>query len=176
MVNLHIRADLRCLKVFIRGQKARISEISIEGMEVLWHLLLHNLEGIKFSPYALYFCAYCLCCHCFINHKQCCMSTVSHELTPTTSLLLPKGLYLQGWHDETFLICSSHVLHLESMWVSARSKRNVSHCLIIIQVWFLRFWWGRRRWRFWPIWRALWSWTATKMHFTRRYNQQVAFL
>uniref|UniRef100_A0A8C4GTN9 Vacuolar protein sorting 13 homolog A n=1 Tax=Dicentrarchus labrax TaxID=13489 RepID=A0A8C4GTN9_DICLA len=32
VVNLHIRADLRCLKVFIRGEKARISEISIEGM------------------------------------------------------------------------------------------------------------------------------------------------
>ncbi|XP_041643525.1 vacuolar protein sorting-associated protein 13A isoform X2 [Cheilinus undulatus] len=32
VVNLHIRADLRCLKVFIRGQKARISEISIEGL------------------------------------------------------------------------------------------------------------------------------------------------
>ncbi|KAM9475939.1 intermembrane lipid transfer protein VPS13A isoform 2-T2 [Clarias gariepinus] len=33
VVNLHIRADLSCLKVFIRGQKARISEISIEGLE-----------------------------------------------------------------------------------------------------------------------------------------------
>ncbi|XP_017269300.1 vacuolar protein sorting-associated protein 13A isoform X2 [Kryptolebias marmoratus] len=32
VVNLHIRADLRCLKVFIRGQKARVSEISIEGL------------------------------------------------------------------------------------------------------------------------------------------------
>ncbi|KAF7652944.1 hypothetical protein LDENG_00089730 [Lucifuga dentata] len=32
VVNLHIRADLNCLKVFIRGQKARISEISIEGL------------------------------------------------------------------------------------------------------------------------------------------------
>ncbi|XP_068616831.1 intermembrane lipid transfer protein VPS13A [Brachionichthys hirsutus] len=32
VVNWHIRADLRCLKVFIRGQKARISEISIEGL------------------------------------------------------------------------------------------------------------------------------------------------
>uniref|UniRef100_A0A8C6Q3J4 Vacuolar protein sorting 13 homolog A n=1 Tax=Nothobranchius furzeri TaxID=105023 RepID=A0A8C6Q3J4_NOTFU len=32
VVNLHIRADLHCLKVFIRGQKARISEISIEGL------------------------------------------------------------------------------------------------------------------------------------------------
>ncbi|XP_064209296.1 vacuolar protein sorting-associated protein 13A [Anguilla rostrata] len=32
VVNLHIRADLSCLKVFIRGQKARISEISIEGL------------------------------------------------------------------------------------------------------------------------------------------------
>lgn len=31
VVNLHIRADLNCLKVFIRGEKARISEISIEG-------------------------------------------------------------------------------------------------------------------------------------------------
>ncbi|KAM4746510.1 intermembrane lipid transfer protein VPS13A isoform 2-T2 [Anableps anableps] len=32
VVNLRVRADLRCLKVFIRGQKARISEISIEGL------------------------------------------------------------------------------------------------------------------------------------------------
>ncbi|XP_030622854.1 intermembrane lipid transfer protein VPS13A [Chanos chanos] len=32
VVNLHIRADLSCLKVFIRGQKARISEICIEGL------------------------------------------------------------------------------------------------------------------------------------------------
>ncbi|CAG5923536.1 unnamed protein product [Menidia menidia] len=32
VINLHIRADLRSLKVFIRGQKARISEISIEGL------------------------------------------------------------------------------------------------------------------------------------------------
>ncbi|KAJ8380883.1 hypothetical protein SKAU_G00016610 [Synaphobranchus kaupii] len=32
VINLHIRADLSCLKVFIRGQKARISEISIEGL------------------------------------------------------------------------------------------------------------------------------------------------
>lgn len=32
VINLHIRADLRSLKVFIRGQKARISEISIEGI------------------------------------------------------------------------------------------------------------------------------------------------
>ncbi|XP_015249617.1 PREDICTED: vacuolar protein sorting-associated protein 13A isoform X2 [Cyprinodon variegatus] len=32
VVNLHVRADLQCLKVFIRGQKARISEISIEGL------------------------------------------------------------------------------------------------------------------------------------------------
>ncbi|XP_061117583.1 vacuolar protein sorting-associated protein 13A isoform X1 [Conger conger] len=32
VVNLHIRADLSCLKVFIRGQKAQISEISIEGL------------------------------------------------------------------------------------------------------------------------------------------------
>ncbi|XP_036383579.1 vacuolar protein sorting-associated protein 13A isoform X2 [Megalops cyprinoides] len=32
VINLHIRADLSCLKVFIRGEKARISEISIEGL------------------------------------------------------------------------------------------------------------------------------------------------
>ncbi|KAM3868440.1 intermembrane lipid transfer protein VPS13A [Diretmus argenteus] len=32
VVNLRFRADLNCLKVFIRGQKARISEISIEGL------------------------------------------------------------------------------------------------------------------------------------------------
>ncbi|XP_072538496.1 intermembrane lipid transfer protein VPS13A isoform X2 [Salminus brasiliensis] len=32
VVNLDIRADLSCLKVFIRGEKARISEISIEGL------------------------------------------------------------------------------------------------------------------------------------------------
>ena len=41
MVNLHIRADLRCLKVFIRGQKARISEISIEGIGVSMSRALH---------------------------------------------------------------------------------------------------------------------------------------
>lgn len=40
-MNLHIRADLRCLKVFIRGQKARISEISIEGIGVLMSHALH---------------------------------------------------------------------------------------------------------------------------------------
>lgn len=38
VINLHIRADLRSLKVFIRGQKARISEISIEGMKMFWYL------------------------------------------------------------------------------------------------------------------------------------------
>ncbi|KAG7265616.1 hypothetical protein CRUP_015738 [Coryphaenoides rupestris] len=49
VVNLHIRANLECLKVFIRGQNARIAEISIEGlvsevlmrkkeMEILAHL------------------------------------------------------------------------------------------------------------------------------------------
>ncbi|KAL6114111.1 vps13a [Pungitius sinensis] len=32
VINRHIRADLRSLKVFIRGQKARISEIRIEGL------------------------------------------------------------------------------------------------------------------------------------------------
>ncbi|XP_057687082.1 vacuolar protein sorting-associated protein 13A isoform X2 [Corythoichthys intestinalis] len=32
VINLHIRADLRSLKVFIRGQKAMISEIRIEGL------------------------------------------------------------------------------------------------------------------------------------------------
>ncbi|XP_045891706.1 vacuolar protein sorting-associated protein 13A isoform X2 [Micropterus dolomieu] len=52
VVNLHIRADLRCLKVFIRGQKARISEISIEGLvsEVLMRKkemeVLANLRSI----------------------------------------------------------------------------------------------------------------------------------
>ncbi|XP_047447117.1 vacuolar protein sorting-associated protein 13A isoform X3 [Mugil cephalus] len=52
VVNLHIRADLRCLKVFIRGQKARISEISIEGLvsEVLMRKketeILANLKNI----------------------------------------------------------------------------------------------------------------------------------
>nr|XP_046243502.1 vacuolar protein sorting-associated protein 13A isoform X2 [Scatophagus argus] len=52
VVNLHIRADLRCLKVFIRGQKARISEISIEGLvsEVLMRKkemeVLANLKSI----------------------------------------------------------------------------------------------------------------------------------
>ncbi|XP_029366133.1 intermembrane lipid transfer protein VPS13A isoform X2 [Echeneis naucrates] len=52
VVNLHIRADLRCLKVFIRGQKARISEISIEGLvsEVLMRKkemeILANLKSI----------------------------------------------------------------------------------------------------------------------------------
>ncbi|XP_033946667.1 intermembrane lipid transfer protein VPS13A [Pseudochaenichthys georgianus] len=52
VVNWHIRADLRCLKVFIRGQKARISEISIEGLvsEVLMRKkgmeVLANLKNI----------------------------------------------------------------------------------------------------------------------------------
>ncbi|KAM4616365.1 intermembrane lipid transfer protein VPS13A [Polymixia lowei] len=52
VVNLHIRADLNCLKVFIRGQKARISEISIEGLvsEVLMRKkereVLANLRNI----------------------------------------------------------------------------------------------------------------------------------
>ncbi|KAI3372816.1 hypothetical protein L3Q82_023273 [Scortum barcoo] len=52
VVNLHIRADLRCLKVFIRGQKARVSEISIEGLvsEVLMRKkdmeVLANLRSI----------------------------------------------------------------------------------------------------------------------------------
>ncbi|XP_042276726.1 vacuolar protein sorting-associated protein 13A isoform X1 [Thunnus maccoyii] len=52
IVNLHIRADLRCLKVFIRGEKVRISEISIEGLvsEVLMRKknmeVLANLKNI----------------------------------------------------------------------------------------------------------------------------------
>ncbi|XP_060894887.1 vacuolar protein sorting-associated protein 13A isoform X2 [Labrus mixtus] len=52
VVNLHVRADLRCLKVFIRGQKARISEIRIEGLvsEVLMRKkemeVLANLKNI----------------------------------------------------------------------------------------------------------------------------------
>ncbi|KAM4575849.1 intermembrane lipid transfer protein VPS13A isoform 2-T2 [Odontesthes bonariensis] len=52
VVNLHIRADLRSLKVFIREQKARISEISIEGLvsEVLMRKkeleVLANLKNI----------------------------------------------------------------------------------------------------------------------------------
>uniref|UniRef100_A0A3Q3WPE0 Uncharacterized protein n=1 Tax=Mola mola TaxID=94237 RepID=A0A3Q3WPE0_MOLML len=52
VINLHIRADLRCLKVYIRGQKARISEISIEGLvsEVLMRKremeVLANLKSI----------------------------------------------------------------------------------------------------------------------------------
>ncbi|CAL8249330.1 unnamed protein product [Merluccius merluccius] len=63
VVNLHIRADLDCLKVFIRGQKARISEISIEGlvsevlmrkkeMEVLAHL--KNIIILDCDKEALY--------------------------------------------------------------------------------------------------------------------------
>ncbi|XP_061789259.1 intermembrane lipid transfer protein VPS13A isoform X1 [Nerophis lumbriciformis] len=32
IINLHVKADLRALKVFIRGEKARISEICIEGL------------------------------------------------------------------------------------------------------------------------------------------------
>uniref|UniRef100_A0AAR2KW21 Vacuolar protein sorting 13 homolog A n=1 Tax=Pygocentrus nattereri TaxID=42514 RepID=A0AAR2KW21_PYGNA len=52
VVNLHIRADLSCLKVFIRGEKAQISEISIEGLvsEVLMKKkaveILANLKNI----------------------------------------------------------------------------------------------------------------------------------
>ncbi|XP_029017431.1 vacuolar protein sorting-associated protein 13A isoform X2 [Betta splendens] len=33
VVNLHIEANLQCLQIFIRGEKARISEISIEGLD-----------------------------------------------------------------------------------------------------------------------------------------------
>ncbi|XP_062237859.1 vacuolar protein sorting-associated protein 13A isoform X1 [Platichthys flesus] len=52
VVNLHIKADLRCLKVFIRGQNTRISEISIEGLvsEVMMRKkemeILANLKSI----------------------------------------------------------------------------------------------------------------------------------
>nr|XP_015222054.1 PREDICTED: vacuolar protein sorting-associated protein 13A [Lepisosteus oculatus] len=33
VISLHVRADLSCLKVFIRGQKGHISEISVEGLD-----------------------------------------------------------------------------------------------------------------------------------------------
>ncbi|XP_068460599.1 intermembrane lipid transfer protein VPS13A isoform X2 [Clinocottus analis] len=52
VVTLHIKTDLHCLKVFIRGQKARIAEISIEGLvsEVLMRKkemeVLANLKNI----------------------------------------------------------------------------------------------------------------------------------
>ncbi|XP_053725885.1 vacuolar protein sorting-associated protein 13A isoform X1 [Synchiropus splendidus] len=52
VVNMHIRADLRCLKIFIRGEKARISETRIEGLvsEVLFRKkdmkVLANLKNI----------------------------------------------------------------------------------------------------------------------------------
>ncbi|XP_031686198.1 vacuolar protein sorting-associated protein 13A isoform X2 [Oncorhynchus kisutch] len=52
VVNLHIRADLNCLKVFIRGQSHRIAEIRIEGLvsEVLMRKkaveVLANLKNI----------------------------------------------------------------------------------------------------------------------------------
>lgn len=52
VVNLHFRADLNCLKLFIRGQKASISEIKIEGLvsEVLMRKkemeVLTNLKNI----------------------------------------------------------------------------------------------------------------------------------
>ncbi|KAM7416667.1 hypothetical protein PAMA_018632 [Pampus argenteus] len=52
IVNLHVGADLRSLKVFIRGEKARISEISIEGLvsEVLMRKknmeVMANLKNI----------------------------------------------------------------------------------------------------------------------------------
>ncbi|XP_029916803.1 intermembrane lipid transfer protein VPS13A isoform X3 [Myripristis murdjan] len=52
VVNLHIKTDLNCLKIFIRGQKVRISEISIEGLvsEVLMRKkemeVLANLRNI----------------------------------------------------------------------------------------------------------------------------------
>ncbi|CAB1321661.1 unnamed protein product, partial [Coregonus sp. 'balchen'] len=55
VVNLHIRADLNCLKVFIRGQSHRIAEISIEGLvsEVLMRKkaveVLANLKNICVS-------------------------------------------------------------------------------------------------------------------------------
>ncbi|XP_061671891.1 vacuolar protein sorting-associated protein 13A isoform X2 [Syngnathoides biaculeatus] len=52
IINLHIRADLRSLKVYIRGQNTRISEIRIEGLvsEVLMRKremkVLANLKNI----------------------------------------------------------------------------------------------------------------------------------
>nr|XP_057926418.1 vacuolar protein sorting-associated protein 13A isoform X3 [Doryrhamphus excisus] len=52
ITNLHVRADLRSLKVFIRGEKARISEICIEGLvsEVLMRKkdtkIVANLKNI----------------------------------------------------------------------------------------------------------------------------------
>uniref|UniRef100_A0A4W5LE19 Uncharacterized protein n=1 Tax=Hucho hucho TaxID=62062 RepID=A0A4W5LE19_9TELE len=52
VVNLHIRADLNCLKVFIRGQSHMIAEIRIEGLvsEVLMRRkaveVLANLKNI----------------------------------------------------------------------------------------------------------------------------------
>uniref|UniRef100_A0A3P8WHN6 Vacuolar protein sorting 13 homolog A n=1 Tax=Cynoglossus semilaevis TaxID=244447 RepID=A0A3P8WHN6_CYNSE len=52
VVNLRVKADLRSLKIFIRGQRASISEICIEGLfsEVLWRKkemeILTNLKNI----------------------------------------------------------------------------------------------------------------------------------
>lgn len=69
---------------------------------------------------------------------------------------IPRVLFLQWSYDGTFLICS--FMHLASVPLSGKCKEMLSHCHILnIQVWFLRFWWGKRRWRFWPTWRALWS-------------------
>ncbi|KAG8455268.1 hypothetical protein GDO86_001462, partial [Hymenochirus boettgeri] len=33
VINLHVSAELSCLRVFLRGQKCRISEVSIEGLD-----------------------------------------------------------------------------------------------------------------------------------------------
>uniref|UniRef100_A0AAX7V420 Vacuolar protein sorting 13 homolog A n=1 Tax=Astatotilapia calliptera TaxID=8154 RepID=A0AAX7V420_ASTCA len=49
VVNLHIKTDLRCLKVFIRGQKARISEISIEGMKERVFCVLGTLAAVSIA-------------------------------------------------------------------------------------------------------------------------------
>lgn len=63
VVNLHIKTDLRCLKVFIRGQKARISEISIEGMKervfcVLGTLAVLSIGFINCLLFLLYSAVY----------------------------------------------------------------------------------------------------------------------
>ncbi len=129
---------------------------------------------LKMVPH---FFRYCLCGHYSIIN-WCCMSAVFHwrppPHKPVTTLSSVFTVVL--W----FHLCDSflHALHLASKLWKGKCVKMLSHCITLwpVQVWFLRFWWGKKRWKFLPTWRILWSSTATKMHFTRRYNQHVALV
>lgn len=91
IVNLHIRADLRCLKVFIRGQKARISEISIEGKEALQTSFASLNRSPSLLQLIFIFCEFCLFCH-----KWFCMSSVSNQWATETSLSLLLSFFISS--------------------------------------------------------------------------------